>query len=52
MNAETQIPRDFTLRHMAVFECKRSPNDIMKDHMMSDDEVVASDVPPRYLLVQ
>ena len=35
---------------MAVFEGKKSSNDILNDGIMSDDEVVASDVPPRYLL--
>ena len=34
---------------MAIFEGKRSSNDIMTNNTMSDDEVVASDVPPRYL---
>ena len=35
---------------MAVFEGKKSSNDIIINDTMSDDEVVASDVPPRYLL--
>ena len=35
---------------MAVFEGKQWSNDIMNNGTMSDDEVVASDVPPRYLL--
>ena len=34
---------------MAIFEGKRSSNDIMTNDTMSDDEVVASDVPLRYL---
>ena len=34
---------------MAVFEGKKSSNDITINDTMSDDEVVASDVPPRYL---
>ena len=34
------------MTNMAVFEGRKSFNDII----MSDDEVVASDVPPRYLL--
>ena len=34
---------------MAVFEDKMSSNDIIINDTMSDDEVVASDVPPRYL---
>ena len=37
---------------MAVFEDKKSSNDIIINDTMSDDEVVASDVPPRYLLHQ
>ena len=45
------IPCYFRMMNMAVFECKKSPNDIMKDHMMSDDEVDASDVPPRYSFI-
>ena len=35
---------------MDVFEGKKSSNDIINNGTMSDDEVVASDVPPRYLL--
>ena len=31
------------------FEVKKSSNDIIINDTMSDDEVVASDVPPRYL---
>ena len=34
---------------MAVFEGKKSSNDIIND-TMSDDEVVTSDEPQRYLL--
>ena len=34
---------------MAVFEGKKSLNDIIINETRSDDEVVASDVPPRYL---
>ena len=34
---------------MAIFESKKSSNDIIKDDTMSDDDVVASDVPSRYL---
>ena len=34
---------------MAVFEGKKSSNDILNNGTMSADEVVASDVPPRYL---
>ena len=36
---------------MAVFEDKKSSNDIIINDTMSDDEVVASDVPPRYLFI-
>ena len=36
---------------MAVFECKMSSCDIMSNETMSDDEVVASYVPPRYLFL-
>ena len=36
---------------MAVFEGKKSSNDIIINDIMSDDEVVASDVPQRYLLL-
>ena len=32
------------------FEGKKSSNDIIINDTMSDDEVVASDVPPQYLL--
>ena len=34
---------------MAVFEGKKSSNDIIDNDTISDDEVVASYVPPRYL---
>ena len=37
---------------MAVFEGKRSSTDIVNNGKMSDDEVVASDVPPRYLFIE
>ena len=43
------VPRYFRTTNMAIFEGKRSSNDIMTNDTMSDDEVVASDVPPRYL---
>ena len=36
---------------MAVFEGKKSSNDILNTGIMSDDGVVASDVPPRYLFM-
>ena len=35
---------------MADFEGKNSSNDIINNEAMSDDEVVASYLPPRYLL--
>ena len=35
---------------MAVFEGKKSSNDIINNDSISVDEVVASYVPPRYLL--
>ena len=34
---------------MAIFEGRKSSNDITNNDRMSDDEVVASYVPPRYL---
>ena len=34
---------------MAVFEDKKSSNDIINNGTMSDDGVVASDVPPGHL---
>ena len=34
---------------MAIFEGKKSSNDITNNDTISDDEVVASYVPPRYL---
>ena len=34
---------------MVVLKGKKSSNDIIINDKMSDDEVVASDVPPRYL---
>ena len=34
---------------MAVFVVKMSSNDTITNDTMSDDEVVVSDVPPRYL---
>ena len=35
---------------MALLECEKSSADIINNGTMSDDEVVASDVPPQYLL--
>ena len=43
------VPCYFWTTNMAVFEGKKSLNDIIINDTMSDDEVVASDVPPRYL---
>ena len=43
------VPRYFQTTNIAVFEGKKSTNDIKNNGTMSDDEVVASDVPPRYL---
>ena len=37
---------------MAIFEGKKSSNDIRNNDTMSDDEVVASYVPPRYLFLK
>ena len=37
---------------MAVFEGKKSSNDLIINDTMSDDELVASDVPPRYLFLE
>ena len=36
---------------MAGFKGKKSSNDIINNDTMSDDEVVASYVPPRYLFL-
>ena len=36
---------------MPVFEGEKSSTDIVNNGTMSDDEVVASDVRPRYLLL-
>ena len=43
------VPRYFRMLNMAVFECNESSKDIINNDTMSDDEVVASDVFPRYL---
>ena len=43
------VPSYFRTPNMAVFECEKSSTDIVNNGTMSDDEVVASDVPPRYL---
>ena len=44
-------PCYFRKTNMAVFECEKSSNDIINNESMSDDEVVASYVPPRYLFL-
>ena len=36
---------------MVIFEGKKASNNIIIDDTMSDDEVVASDVPPLYLFL-
>ena len=36
--------------NMAIFEGEKSLTDVVNSNTMSDDEEVASDVPPRYLL--
>ena len=36
---------------MAIFRSKETSNDITINDAMGDDEVVASDVPPRYLFL-
>ena len=43
------VPCYFRKTIMAVFEGKKSSNDIINNDTMSDDEVVAFYVPPRYL---
>ena len=45
------VPCYFQKTNMAVFEGKKSSNDIINNDTMSDDEVVASYVPPRYLFL-
>ena len=44
------VTRYFRTTNMAVFEGKKPSNDITINETISADEVVASDVPPRYLL--
>ena len=44
------VPCHFQTTNMAVFEGKKSSNDFIINDAMSDDRVVVSDVPPRYLL--
>ena len=43
------VPCYFRVTDMA-FEGKKSSNEIINNDVVSDDEVVASDVPQRYLL--
>ena len=43
------VPCYFRTTNMAIFEGKKLSNDIINNGIMSDDEVVASDVPQRYL---
>ena len=47
-SAGPSVPYHFQLTNMAVFERKKSSNDIINNETMSDDEVIASDVPPQY----
>ena len=44
------VPRYFQTSKIEVFECGQSSN-IIDNDTMSDDEVVASYVPPRYLFL-
>ena len=46
---DPSVPSYFRTTNMADFEREKSSNDIIIDGTTSDDEVVASDVPPRYL---
>ena len=50
LSVRPSVPCYFRMRNIAIFECKNSSNDIIIDGTMSDDKVVASDVPQRYLL--
>ena len=43
------VPCYFRTMNTAAFDGKKSSNDIIINDTISDDEVVASDVPPRYL---
>ena len=45
------VPCYFRMTNMAIFEGRKSSNDITNNNRMSDDEVVASYVPPRYLFL-
>ena len=44
------VPSYFRTPNMAIFEGEKSSTDVVNSNTMSDDEEVASDVPPRYLL--
>ena len=44
------VPWYFWMTNMAGFECEMSSNDTINNSAMSDDEVVASDIAPRYML--
>ena len=39
----------FRMTNMAIFEDKKSSNDIINNDTMGNNEIVASYVPPRYL---
>ena len=43
------VPYYFRTTNMTIFEGEKSSNDITINDTMSDDKVVASYVPPRYL---
>ena len=43
------VPCYFRTTNMAVFEGEKSSNNIIVSDTMTDDEVVASDLPQRYL---
>ena len=45
------VPCYFQTTITAIFEGKNSPNDIIINHKMTEDEAVAFDGPPRYLLI-
>ena len=45
------VPYHFRTTNMVTFVGKKSSNDIIINDTMSDDKVVASDAPPRYLFL-
>ena len=49
-SVRTYVPSYFEQRIWPFYEGKKSSNDIIINDRMSDDEIVASDVPPRYLI--